>query len=175
MDNKVVIREEKISDRTEIREVVREAFLHVPMSDHDEHELVERLRKSDAYIPELAMVAETRGNIIGFVMLTEAIIEGEAHSTPVLLLAPLAVHPVYQGMGIGTALMEAANLRADGLNYAAIVLLGHPDYYSRFGYRLTSEYGIRFRGELSEEYCLILPLKTPLPTGEVVWSKAFDE
>ena len=144
MRNDLSIREEKSKDFPFIRSLTEQAFLNVPESDHTEHLLVERLRQSEAYIPELSLVAETNtGKIVGHILLSKVGIVSENGTTTVLSVAPLSVLPEFQRQGIGGMLLREAHRRAALLGYKAVLLLGHKDYYPRFGYRRASSYGIR--------------------------------
>src|SRR5690606_21119772 len=143
-DNTIEIREERPDDYGGIHDLLIEAFRDMPMSDHREHILVNRLRKTEDYVRELALVAVANENPVGFVMLTRCRIVGREATEDALFLAPLAVHPFFQNYGIGTHLMESAHVRAAELGYNAVVLMGYPEYYRRFGYQLASEYGIVF-------------------------------
>ena len=87
MRNDLSIREEKSKDFPFIRSLTEQAFLNVPESDHTEHLLVERLRQSEAYIPELSLVAETNtGKIVGHILLSKVGIVSEKGTTTVLRL-----------------------------------------------------------------------------------------
>ena len=97
MRNDLSIREEKSKDFPFIRSLTEQAFLNVPESDHTEHLLVERLRQSEAYIPELSLVAETNtGKIVGHILLSKVGIVSEKGTTTVLSVAPLSVLPEFQ-------------------------------------------------------------------------------
>ena len=83
------IRQERESDYDAIRRVIMVAFVMAQHTDGDEHNLVDRLRKTDEYIPELSLVAEYNGKIIGYVMFSRILIDNVIAVTP----APLAVRP----------------------------------------------------------------------------------
>ena len=158
--DEIIIRQEKEKDFNQIQEVVRLAFLQMEESDHTEHLLVERLRRSEAYVPDLALVAEAEdGRIVGHILLTRLEVVSDEATRIALAVAPLSVSPGYQGQGIGGALLRAAHERAAGLGYGAALLLGHPGYYPRFGYRKASLYGIRFPFEAPDECCMVAELK----------------
>ncbi len=127
-------------------------------SDHTEHLLVERLHNSDAFIPELSLVAEYNGKIIGYILMTKVEIVSDKTTTPSLCLAPIAVHPQYQRQGIGSLLIKAAHEKAKALGYKSAVVLGHKDYYPKFGYTKASTYGISFPFAAPDEYCMAVEL-----------------
>lgn len=145
MTTTFTIRQETARDYSQVEEVVRQAFRNVQESDHREHLLVERLRKTEGYIPELSLVAETtEGQIVGHILLTEVNIVGGERAFTALAVAPLSVLPAFQRAGIGGALLREAHHRAAKLGYKATIVLGHKDYYPRFGYRKASLFGIQF-------------------------------
>lgn len=132
------IRKEESKDYAEIYEVVKNAFRCAEHADGNEHELVNALRYGSAYIPELSLVAEENGSIIGHIMFTKAEIGGKI----VLALAPLSVLPEYQRKGVGTALIEEGHKIAKEMGYAYSVVLGSENYYPKFGYIPADTFGI---------------------------------
>ena len=97
-------------------------------------------------------------DIIINILLTkvEIVSESEVHTS--LAVAPLAVLPEYQNRGIGGMLLKEAHKRAAALGYGTAVLLGHKDYYPRFGYRKAEDYGIKFPFDVPSEYCQVIEL-----------------
>ncbi len=161
MDDTILIRQETGQDFEEVREVVRRAFLGMEDSDHTEHELVDRLRRSAAFVPLLSLVAVAGERIVGHILLTEVEIGAETggKSGRVLALAPLSVLPGFQRKGIGGALLREAHRRAAQAGYDGVVVLGHKDYYPRFGYVKASSFGIRFPFDAPDECCMALELR----------------
>ncbi len=174
----VIIREERQKDFEKINQVVKAAFKNVEQTDHTEHLLLERLRKSQAYIPALSLVAQTpQGEIVGHLLLSKAHIINGSQSFEVLALAPLSVAPAFQRNSIGSKLIEVAHQRAKKLGYAAIVLLGHKDYYPRFGYKKASLFGVSFPFNAPDDCCMVAELrKNALRgiSGVVCYSQAFS-
>lgn len=174
----VIIREERQKDFEKINQVVKAAFKNVEQTDHTEHLLVKRLRKSQAYIPALSLVAQTpQGEIVGHLLLSKAHIINGSQSFEVLALAPLSVASAFQRNSIGSKLIEVAHQRAKKLGYAAIVLLGHKDYYPRFGYKKASLFGVSFPFNAPDDCCMVAELrKNALRgiSGVVCYSQAFS-
>ena len=174
----VIIREERQKDFEKINQVVKAAFKNVEQTDHTEHLLVERLRKSQAYIPALSLVAQTpQGEIVGHLLLSKAHIIKGSQSFEVLALAPLSVAPAFQRNSIGSKLIEVAHQRAKKLGYAAIVLLGHKDYYPRFGYKKASLFGVSFPFNAPDDCCMVAELRNNALrgiSGVVCYSQAFS-
>lgn len=174
----LTIREEEIKDYNEVEKVVEESFKTAEFSDKDEHNLVGRLRNSNEFIKELSLIAEEENKILGHVLLTKALIKGESTSYETLVLAPLAVLPEYQKSGIGKNLMNKAIERARELGYKSIVVLGHENYYPKFGFEKASKYGVEAPFEVPDEAYMILELlQGGLNgiSGIVEYSKAFFE
>lgn len=176
VNHDLVVRQETSDDAALVRVLVKESFRNEPYSDHKEHDLVDRLRKSSHFIPELSVVALLQENIIGYILLTLAGIKMDGRVYPTLALAPIAVHPDHQKHGVGTRLMTYAHQKAMELGYESIVLIGHQDYYPKFGYRLAKEFGIGFPFDVPQINSFVLELKEGALngiTGEVVYGKEF--
>ena len=174
----IFIRQEKKEDHQEVLKIIKTAFANVEISDHSEHLLVEKLRGSNAFIPELSIVAEYQNELIGHVLLTKIKIKNDLNTFDSLALAPISVLPKFQSKGVGTLLMSEAHKIAKNLGHQSVVLLGHQDYYPRFGYEPTSKYGITLPFEAPEENCMVIALtKEGLQgvTGMVEYAKAFFE
>lgn len=93
-----------------------------------------------------------------------------------IALAPLAVHPEYQRQGVGSKLINTAHNIAAEYGYSISVVLGSPDYYSKFGYENSNDYGVFPPFDVPAEYFMIhrLDNTSPVPTGTVIYSSAFN-
>lgn len=173
MSDDVSIRPERPGDEAAIYEVNRLAF-----NGEAEPKLVDAIRASDGFIPELSLVAEQAGRIVGHVLFSRAAIRTKAGAIPVLVLAPIAVLPELQNRGIGSKLIEAGLERARELGEQIVVLVGHPWYYPRFGFRPARPLGIDYPTSIREEAFMVLGL-TPGALegvrGTVAFPPAFDE
>ena len=109
----MIIRREVSEDYNTIYSLVETAFSLSEHSDGNEQNLVNSLRKGDSFIPELSLVAEIDGALVGHIMFTKAYI----NEYTVLVLAPLSVLPKYQKNGIGTALINEGHIKAKYLGY----------------------------------------------------------
>ena len=159
------VRQETEEDYLAVFELVEGAFLSAPHSDHTEHFLVERLRKSSGFIPELSLVAEIAGKVVGHILFTPVHITHSQQSHVALSLAPVAVHPDYQRMGIGRRLILAGHEIAKQLGYTSVVLVGHADYYPKFGYQQANSFGITFPFDLAPENALVKELTEQALSG----------
>lgn len=155
------IRQEEEKDAPMVFDMLVSAFADVEESDHQEQHLVERLRQSESFIPQLSLVAETDGNeIAGYILLTRVEIVSGSHIFTSLGVAPLAVLPKFQHQGIGGLLLREAHRIAASLGYGTAVLLGHKDYYPRFGYRRALDAGIEFPFDVDDGLCMVIELET---------------
>jgi putative acetyltransferase len=111
-------------------------------SGDGEVRLVEELRGSIAWIPELSLVARYDGLVVGHLLFSLAAIETPSGNIPVLALAPLGVLPGYESEFAGTRLMRAGLAEARRLGFRGVIVLGHPKYYRRFGFRPARPMGI---------------------------------
>lgn len=148
----ITIRQEEKKDHQQVFQLTEEAFREMEHSDHQEQFLVEKLRKSDAFIPELSLVAEDKnGRIAGHILFTKIKIVNEEKSFESLALAPVSVKPEFQNQGIGTKLILEGHRIAKELGYKSVILIGHEKYYPRFGYKKTSNFGVSFPFDIPEE------------------------
>ena len=128
------------SDAAAVRAVQRAAF-PTPV----EARLLDALQHVGAYDPAGSLIAETPEGIVGHCLLTAATLvrtDGATVRGRIVALGPIGVVPAWQRQGVGAALMRAAVQQADARGFAAIVLLGHPSYYPRFGFRPAKAQGL---------------------------------
>lgn len=156
----ITIRQEQIKDYVETGNVVQAAFANMEMSDQTEHELVARVRKSDIFIPELSLIAlDTEcDKIVGHILLSKINIVHDNKKTSSLALAPVSVLPAYQNKGIGKQLIESALKKATELGFRSVIVLGHPDYYPKFGFKKASLWDIKAPFDVPDESFMGLEL-----------------
>lgn len=154
----ITIKQERPEDYKMTENVVKSAFRNMEYSDQKEHELVSRIRKSDVFIPALSLVAIDQ-EIVGHILLSKIKIMNDNQFVESLALAPLSVLPIYQNKGIGTLLMLEALQKAKELGHHSVVVMGHPDYYPKFGFKKASLWGIKAPFEVQEEAFMILELQ----------------
>ncbi|WP_159800767.1 GNAT family N-acetyltransferase [Flavobacterium sp. MK4S-17] len=131
----ITTRPEEYSDFDQIR------LLNILAFDRaDEADLIDRIRNENEYLPALSFVALHNSKIIGHIMLSKITI-GE-HFEGLAALAPMAVLPDFQNKGIGSLLVDHAVSEAEKIGLSAIVVLGHPNFYPRFGFGKASLKGI---------------------------------
>jgi putative acetyltransferase len=163
------IRTEKPGDAPAVREVNRLAF-----GREDEARLVDDLRSGTH--ARISLVAKREDKIIGHVMFSVLSIETEHGSVEALALAPMAVVPEVQGQGVGSALVQEGLRRCVGLGHSIVIVLGDPEYYSRFG--LSSTLARKLRSRYSGEAFMAVEL-TPRALngveGDVRYPPPFED
>lgn len=154
------IRQEDAKDYELTEKVVQRAFVDAEYSDKREHKLVSRIRKSNALIPELSLVAvDANEKIVGHILLSKIKIKNNEQNIESLALAPVSVLPDYQNRGIGRQLILEALKRAKELEYQSVIVLGHPEYYPKFGFRKASELEINAPFDVPDEAFMVIELK----------------
>lgn len=161
----ITIREEKPEDILAIREVNDHAFRQ-PL----EGRLVDVLRENGAVL--LSLVAVTNDRVVGHILFSPVtLVSGEQREGAGL--GPMAVHPEFQRKEIGTKLISAGvtQLRESGIPF--IVVLGHLEYYPRFGFERASGYGVRCQWDVPDEAFMMLPLSERPKPGLVKYRDEF--
>ncbi|MGY3717781.1 GNAT family N-acetyltransferase [Sutcliffiella cohnii] len=174
----IFIREEQTQDYKNVEQVIKSAFANVSISDQTEHNLVANIRNSGAYIRELSLVAIDKDTeqIVGHILYSKIAIINEEHSIESLALAPVSVIPTYQKKGVGKLLIEESLRIASKQGYESVIVLGHPNYYPKFGFQKASRWGIKAPFHVPDEVFMALELKKDAlknVSGVVEYSKAF--
>jgi putative acetyltransferase len=162
------IRPEDPSDVAAVR-AVNEAAFDSPL----EADIIEKVRAASG--PLLSLVAEVKGEIVGHILFTPVTLR-ENHSVQLMGLGPMAVVPARQNQGIGSELVREGLAQCKHLGCSAVVVLGHPNYYSRFGFAPASGYGITSEYDVPDEVFMlyeIQPGSLQGVSGQVIYSDAF--
>ena len=154
----VEIRKEQPQDIPLIHQVNKRAFGQLLEAD-----LVDRLRRNCKDI--LSLVAVAGNEIVGHILFSSVTVEGEETTAEGMALAPMAVLPEYQRQGIGSKLVRAGIARLVSSNCAFVIVLGHADYYPRFGFEPASRYGVRSEWEVPDDAFMILVLNESVMQG----------
>lgn len=148
----LLIRPEIPEDVTAIRHVVHHAFGRTAEAD-----LVDALRRNGKTI--LSMVAEDNGRIVGHIYFSPVVIETQQQKLFGAGLAPLAVWPERQNEGIGSMLVERGLIECRNAGERFVVVLGHPEYYPRFGFIPASRFNIKSEYDVRDEAFMALELQ----------------
>jgi putative acetyltransferase len=151
----IEIREERPDDIAAVREVNKLAF-----GQDQESNIVDALRTNGAAL--LLLVATMDDRVVGHIMYSPVSVGDMINGAA---LGPMAVLPEHQQQGIGSKLVEAGNRRLKDAGYPFIILVGHAEYYPRFGFRPASEYGIRCEWDVPDDVFMVLILDQPKMQG----------
>ena len=164
----ITVRAESSQDVRAIREVHVAAF-----PSPAEASLVEALRNAGDLT--VSLVAEHEERIVGHVAFSPVTLEDNPQNVPGLGLAPMAVVPEHQQRGIGSRLIREGLQRCQALGYAFVVVLGHPEYYPRFGFSKASQWG--FTNEYGADEAFMISQLQPASViengGGVLYEPAF--
>ncbi len=154
-----IVREAVPSDYQTIYDLIKTAFETAKVKDGTEQDFAVSLRESDGHVPELELVAEKDGKLVGHAMLTKTSIVKDGRKKEALLFAPLCVAMECRDSGIGGTLVHESLRIARRLGYDSVFLCGDPDYYGRFGFTEMSSYHIESSTGIPRQYCLACELK----------------
>jgi putative acetyltransferase len=164
----LIIRAETDADHAAIRRINDDAF-----GETLEGDLVELIRASDRYVPELSLVAVSEGQSLGHVISSYVDVVADVPGTRrVLQVGPIAVVPSHQRQGVGSALMHETIRIADARGEPLLLIEGDPRYYGRFGFRRADESGIEPpEGAHGPQYFMMRPLSAydPALRGHAVY------
>lgn len=140
-----------------------------------EAKLVDALRERAE--PIVSLVAEEDGEVVGHILFSPVTLSGHP-DLKIIGLAPMSVVSEKQKSGIGSALVEAGLAKCRELGFAAVVVLGHPEYYPRFGFLSSSRFGIDSEYEVPEEVFMVQELEDGVlagKSGRISYHAAFGE
>jgi putative acetyltransferase len=162
----IVIRDETEADIAAIAEVTAAAFETMEISNHTEHLIIEALRS--ARVLTVSLVAEVDGRVVGHIAFSPvAVSDGTKNWYG---LGPVSVLPKYQRRGIGKALIQEGLSRLRKLNAKGCCLVGHPQYYRKFGFENVT--GLVHEG-VSQEVFFALSFDGRFPQGNVMFHEGF--
>lgn len=154
----MTIRPEQAEDVAAVRQVVAAAFGQVAEAD-----LVDKLRARGKSV--LSLVAEEDGQIVGHILFSEVTLATNPRAVKVIGLAPLAVAPGRQRSGIGSMLTRAGLDKCREAGYDAAIVLGHPEYYPRFGFAPASRFGLHSEYNVRDEVFMAMELRAGALAG----------
>lgn len=144
----IIIRQETKDDFNEVFKLNHKAF-----GQDSEAKLVDALRNNPTvFVPELSLVATIDNKIVGHILFTKIKIENDTQNVfDSLALAPMAVKPDNQKKGIGRQLIRVGLDKARELNFQSVIVLGHKDYYPKFGFEPTTKWNIKSPFSISDK------------------------
>jgi putative acetyltransferase len=163
------IRAERTDDHAAVRALNKAAF-ESPL----ESKLVDALREQAE--PTISLVAEDEGVVVGHIMFSP-VAHADDPKLRVIGLAPMAVSPDRQRLGIGSRLVEAGLAQCREMGFVAAIVLGHPEYYPRFGFLPSKDFGIVSKYEVPPEVFMAMELQPEAlddKKGRMVYHPAFD-
>jgi putative acetyltransferase len=166
----MLIRPEEPKDHSAVHAVNQSAF-----ETSTEANLVDVLRR-EAH-PIISLVAEAGGTIVGHVMFSPGSLTGHP-DLQIMGLGPVAVVPEHQCKGIGTALIKTGLENCKALGFGAVIVLGHSEYYPRFGFLPSVRYGIRSEYDVPEDVFMLIELQPGYlqgATGVIKYHSAFND
>jgi len=166
MDAKIVIRSETDADVSAITEVTVAAFKSLEISHHTEQFIIEALRAAKALT--VSLVAEVDGHVIGHIAFSPVTMSDGTRNW--YGLGPVSVLPAYQRQGVGKALIREGLSRLRDMNAQGCCLVGHPDYYRRFGFKNMP--GLVHEG-VPPEVFFALSFDGNTPQGTVAFHEGF--
>lgn len=166
MKNTVVIRKETQSDYQLVEEITRKAFWNLYVPGCNEHYLAHVIRKHEDFIPELDLVIEISGKVIGNIMYTKAkLVDENGYGKEILTFGPVSILPEYQRQGYGKQLMEYSFQQASMLGYDVIVIFGNPGNYVARGFQSCKKYNICLESGIFPTAMMVKELRTGVLDG----------
>lgn len=166
----MIVRAEESQDQQAVRSVNLAAF-----ETAAEANLVDALRQQAR--PLVSLVAQVGEEVVGHIMFSPVSLDGHAKLS-LMGLAPMAVLPAHQRKGVGSALVRAGLQRCRALGVGAVVVLGHPGYYPRFGFQPSVTFGIASEYDAPPEAFMVLELQPghlARASGTIKFHAAFQD
>ena len=159
----IIIRRETPADYAAVEYLTREAFWNVYRPGCTEHYVVHVLRRDPDFVPELDLVMEWDGALIGHVLyMRSKIVTDGGQEVPMMTFGPISIRPDLQRQGLGKRLLDFSMERAGELGAGALCIEGNIDFYGKSGFVMAGTRGIRYHGEPEQEmvpYALLKELR----------------
>ena len=171
MSENMIIRTERETDFSTVYKINCKAF-----GTTEEALLVNKIRKSG--IPIISLVSEINNKLVGHILFSQAHIVSENSRIEIMVLAPMAVLPEYQRRNVGSEMVKLGLKLCIQNAYGAVAVLGHPEYYPRFGFKSSVNFNITSSYDVPDDVFMIMELKDGFLnslSGQVKYHKLFDE
>lgn len=163
-EENIIIRRETPTDYAAVENLTREAFWNVYRPGCLEHYVVHVLRSDPAFVPELDLVMERDGQIIGHIMYMNAkIVADDGRDIPMMTFGPISIRPDLQRKGLGKQLLDCSMERAREMGAGALCIEGNIDFYGKSGFVVAGTRGIRYHGDPEQEIVPYVLLKELQP------------
>jgi predicted N-acetyltransferase YhbS len=166
MEKNVRIRNEEKADYEFVESITRQAFWNLYVPGCVEHYLVHVMRSHEDFVPELDLVIEVDGQVIGNIMYTKAkLVDESGNEKEILTFGPVCILPEYQRMGYGKLLIEDSFKRAVALGYDVIVIFGNPGNYVGRGFKSAKKFNVCLENDIFPSAMLVKELKPDVLDG----------
>lgn len=172
------IRNEEPKDYAAVEDLTRREFYNIYVPGCSEHFLVREMRGHPDFVPELDLIMEHEGAIIGSILYTRArLVNESSHDVPILTFGPICIKKEFQRRGLGKALMDHSFRRAVSLGFGVVVIFGNPGNYVSSGFRSCQRYSISLKGGVYPTAMLVkelVPGSVPEGQWEYVQSTVYE-
>ena len=160
MKNSLTVRQETEKDYKTVENLTREAFWNVYRPGCLEHYVLNRFRTREEFIPQLSLVLEKEGEIIGHIMYAKAeIMADDGKIIPIMTFGPFSIHPQHRGNGYGAYLLNFSMEKAKDMGTKAIAITGDVNLYGKFGFEIAKTKGIVYKAYPDADFFLIKELE----------------
>ena len=156
----IIIRNETPADYRTVENLTREAFWNVYRPGCLEHYVLHTFRTDPAFVPELDLVMELDGEIIGHVMYVRSAIKADdGRMIPIMTFGPISIAPQYKRQGYGKKLLDHSMEKAKSMGAGALAITGNIDFYGKSGFLVSKTRGVRYEDDPDADYFLIAELE----------------
>ena len=154
------IRTETPADYRTVENLTREAFWNVYRPGCTEHYVLHRFRCRPDFVPELDLVMEVEGKLVGHVMYVRSAIQtDDGRTVPIMTFGPISIAPEYKRRGYGTILLRCSMEKAKEMGAQALAITGNIDFYGKSGFVVSKTKGVRYEDDPDADYFLIAELE----------------
>ena len=162
----IIIRNETSADYRTVENLTREAFWNVYRPGCLEHYVLHTFRTDPAFVPELDLVMEKDGEIMGHVMYVRSAIKtDDGRTIPIMTFGPISIAPQFKRQGYGKVLLEYSMEKAKEMGAGALAITGNIDFYGKSGFVVSKNRGVRYEDDPDADYFLIAELEPGFLNG----------
>ncbi|MGM9528693.1 MAG: GNAT family N-acetyltransferase [Phascolarctobacterium sp.] len=165
-NKEITMRLERPEERFAVESLVREAFWNVYRPGCLEHYMLHQLRDDAAFVPELNLVLELEGQLMGQIMyMRSAITLADGSELPVMTFGPIGIAPEFKRQGYGLMLLEYSMKLAKEMGVGALATEGNIDFYGKAGFVVGKSVGIRYAADPEADYFIVKELQEGFLAG----------